>query len=207
MSSVSGVSGRGHVLGAWPTCDSSHVGGGRGFALAIEEAAVSDAVRHGGCDPVLPPGEPVLVGSLSAGQNFHLLHNTPVQLDPQTQRDLLRSGRGSVRGRTCSSSLDRFVDGSLGALLLSSIRSWSHSWTGLTGLTVRLRGACSSRSGLLGFTGSGSRCLDAGVIPDLWDDSFLGPVCCCGLVCVLILHFHVYIRTETGLQIKTLKTF
>lgn len=85
------------VSGAWPTCNSSQVGGGWDLALAIDEAAVSDTVSHRGRDPVLPPGEPVLISSLSTGQNLHVLHNTPVHLDPQTKGNLIWFRRGSVR--------------------------------------------------------------------------------------------------------------
>lgn len=180
-------------------------------------------MSHRGCDPVLPPGEPVLIGPLSMSQNLHFLHGTLVQLDSQTERDLVWC---LWRIWICSTSLNRFRSALF--LFFSSVRLRSHNRNLVVSILVildfpsvcpTLRGVFSSRPG----SGSGfgscsvSWCLglDGRMISDLRDDSFLGPtrVDCGrgGLVCVLVLHFHVvYIRNRTErsgfLNNKTIRT-
>lgn len=192
--------------GAGLTCDGSQVGGGRGFALAVNKAAVSDAVSHGGRDPVLPPPEPVFIVTLSTGQNLHFLHNAPVQPGPQNQRNQLWTGRGSVSElawclRTCRSSLDRVLIWFLSPLTWSHSRTWTNLRRPVSGpvldhliVSPSLRGVSGSMSGFWTLAGPGfvSGCLglDGRVISDLGDDGFLVPVRCC------LLHVHVvYIRT------------
>lgn len=199
----------------WPTCDSSQVGGGRSFALAVNKAGASDAVCHRGRDSVLPPSEPVWVVSLSAGQDFHLLHHTPVQTDTHIQGHLLGFGRGCwgrFLGRLWISSnrlLHRFL-----CLFLSSFRRRSRSRGSFLGAAVSwicpgvspsLKGACSTGSGFTGGSGSSDAfwSLDGGVVSDLREDWFLSRASTCGSLLGVVVPHCCWVLIRKGTRRET----